>query len=205
MKQYIEDFLKNWSQGNGVEIYNETAFQFELGGYLREKLKPGGYKVHFERDIMSLYGLSGLYKRNPDILIFKGNDPQVAEEKYAIELKYPMPSDGPTDKMFEMLMDIAFVHQLKANDFEGAYAITLTNRPEFYNNDSKEKAESIPKTPKRGDIFHTNSPKIVLSNPTKYYKTKKGTGRDIMVPSFTGSWETLYNDYRYYIIEGKGE
>ena len=196
IKQYILDFLNNWEKENSPEIYNETAFQFELGLYLRDKLKNSEFKVHFERDIVSMYNLNGLYKRNPDILIFKDG----CKDKYSIELKYPMPSDGAPDKMFEMLTDIAFVYQLKNNGFAGTYAITLTNREDFYVKREERKAEKTG-APKRGTVFRENYPNIEIKVPSKYFQTKKGTGREVIVPSFTGKWEKLSNGFRYYIIE----
>lgn len=64
IKGFIEDFLherdkdylkKNpYSKMDPEFIYNEFSLQFELGFYLREKLKNDEYKVYFEKNIKEL-------------------------------------------------------------------------------------------------------------------------------------------------------
>lgn len=64
IKELIEDFLherdedylkKNpYSRMDPEFIYNEFSLQFELGFYLREKLKSDGYKVYFEKNVKEL-------------------------------------------------------------------------------------------------------------------------------------------------------
>ncbi len=73
-------------ENESIEIYNEFSLQHELGIFLRERLT--GYKVQFERNTR-FFGISGTVKHEIDIVIYNSN------EKYAIELKFPVNSQYP--------------------------------------------------------------------------------------------------------------
>ncbi|MBQ8196894.1 MAG: hypothetical protein IJZ73_02415 [Clostridia bacterium] len=239
--KHIEDFLRKWAKTGRPEIYNEFSFQFELGGYLRKKLPK--YKVQFERNISDFFideknyqNRNNLvkdnetikykfYKKEIDIVVFEGDNPWGATEKYAIELKYIMPSDPTTDKMHEMLEDVAFTAQLRdQNNFENVsivgndqkiksitkqsfchtYAVTLTNRNDFYEcrkgwKGDKQDLESTG-AESRYYVFRTEGTgKNGISCAGGKYEKGGKLARD--VPSFTSKWQDLQNDFRYYMVE----
>lgn len=240
MKKHIEDFLGKWVKGNltGVEIYNEFSFQFELGEYLRNALGRS-YKVQFERNISDFFINEKSYKNKEnlkkdkalikgpfqkkeiDIVVFKGKNPWETSEKYAIELKYIMPSDPTSDKMHEMLEDIAFTQQLvvstnyfqrpndklcngtaiKKSPFNKSYAVVLCDRKDFWygKTNLREKNNVF----SRYKIFRTylKMNQVIDIELDKRSKYLKSTGKGIEVNPFTSKWVDLTDNYKYYIVE----
>ena len=105
-----------------IEIYNEFSLQHELGTFLRVKLTD--YKVQFERNTR-FFGIEATVKHEIDIVIFK------EDEKYAIELKYPLNGQYP-EQMFSFIKDIKFMEELKESGFDGTYCLTLVKDKNFY-------------------------------------------------------------------------
>lgn len=208
IKEAIKDFLEK--EITRLDIYNEFALQFELGKYLENKLS--GYKVQFERNIVDFFidenvdtGIkdkqnikNNFCKREIDLVIFKGNKPCDAKEKYAVELKYIMPKDPTTDKMDHMLEDIAFIQQLtNAENFEPnnkvpfdmAFAVTLCNIPSFWKGKVRSEKHKIFRNGAKSD----NDIEWTLRNEKK-----------IRTQSFSAEWKktTIKGiDYCYYIVE----
>lgn len=245
IKNYINDFLVTWAKNKNVpEIYNEFSFQFELGKYLSEKMP--NCKIQFERNISDFFInehsyinsddliadkatiKNNFYKKEVDMVIFKGNSPLEAEEKYAIELKYIMPPDPTTDKMYGMLEDIAFVQQLRNNqnfnkvnltgarnryskiiskkEFDGCFAITLCNIPRFYSLTRQSKKgnclyyESTNAVGRYWIFRETVNNKCVELNIAGDYEKSQGVRRH--VKPFKSQWVDLcFNNYKYYIVE----
>ena len=170
----------------------------------------------------------GFDKREIDIVIFKGKLLEPIE-KYAIELKYIMPSDPTSDKMHEMLEDVAFIQQLtnsgmfsktlpssgekiEQQPFNECFAVTLCNMELFYQGNKKAEKKPLgsPTSPSRYEIFRGDNNIIELSNskePTKYIKS---TGKEVKVKNFKSKWIDLnykpinkqnYGNYKYYIVE----
>lgn len=240
IRKYVEGFLNDWAGGKSTDvcIYNEFSFQLELGKYLQGKIS--GYKVQFERNICDFFMPTEnlkddrseikkhFYKKEIDIVVFKGNNPWDAKEKYAIELKYIMPSDPTTDKMHEMIEDVSFIQQLICDDnfkpkkapFNGAMAVTLCNIENFYKNLCKNKncdkcvikkqyKEELLSQPTRYNIFQTKTDNCEnMGNKYNEQKDKKtewkyikSTGKEVSVNPFCVEWKDLSNNYKYYIVE----
>ena len=81
----LEEFV-DLIRNEEVEVYNEFSLQHELGIFLRAKLTEN--KVQFERNT-KFFGITGTVKHEIDIVIYNEN------EKYAIELKYPLNGQYP--------------------------------------------------------------------------------------------------------------
>lgn len=102
----LEEFV-DLIRNEEVEVYNEFSLQHELGIFLRAKLT--GNKVQFERNV-KFFGITGTVKHEIDIVIYNEN------EKYAIELKYPLNGQYP-EQMYSFVKDIKFMEQLKEAGF----------------------------------------------------------------------------------------
>lgn len=251
IKTSIEDFLNGWASGNDefsdVCIYNEFSFQFELGKYLRMRFPD--YKVQFERNISDFfineanYGNDAqlkkdraaakkpFYKREIDIVIFKDENPWDAAEKYAVELKYIMPSDN-IDRAYELLEDVAFTQQLVNTDnfksetenvrsgrFNGAIAVTLCNRETFWKPSTRKvkkvKPEISDETVRRYAVFRTDNglgaAKCELTEEQTYRreygkKSDKPSYKDVVVKPCEITWVKLNepkDDFRYYMVVSK--
>ena len=122
MSKDIKDWLKkfwDYRDKNNIEIYNEDSLKFELGLYLREKLKGTNYKVQFERNV-NKFGIdkSKTVKSEIDIVIFSDD----SREKYAIELKYPRHGQY-TQRVYNFITDIVFMEKVKVL---GGFSKTFT-------------------------------------------------------------------------------
>lgn len=250
IKTAIENLLNGWASGcdkfSDVCIYNEFSFQFELGKYLRIRFPD--YKVQFERNISDFFineaqynsekaqkirsaVKAPFYKREIDIVIFKGENPWDAGEKYAVELKYIMPSDN-IDRAYELLEDIAFTQQLINHDnfkpeieivnskpFNGAIAVTLCNRETFWKPSTRKvkkvKPEISDETVRRYAVFRTDNglgaAKCELTEEQTYRreygkKSDKPSYKDVVVKPCEVKWVKLNKpkvDFRYYIVVSK--
>lgn len=247
IKEQIEGFLAGWASGcdkfSAVCIYNEFSFQFELGKYLRIRFPD--YKVQFERNISDFFineakynsekaqkirsaVKAPFYKREIDIVIFKGENPWDAGEKYAVELKYIMPSDN-IDRAYELLEDIAFTQQLinpdnftptienvKNEPFNGAIAVTLCNRETFWKPNNRQVRDEITGAVHRYDVFRTyqnenEDASRKLTEEQTYRreygkKSDKPSYKDVVVKPCEVKWVKLNkhkDDFRYYIVVSK--
>ena len=172
MKDLIENFMNSFS-AHEADIYNEFSLQHELGIFLRNELKDKGYKVQFERNIKNFLGnsaeekKSSFVKKEIDIVIFKGENPENCTEKYAIELKFPVNGEYPK-QMYKFVQDIKFMEQVKHDaGFDGCCVLTFVNQDAFYN--AKEAADGIYKY-FRGE---TAELKGVIENPVNDSEGKK--------------------------------
>ena len=244
IKKSLEEFLKGWASAEkgflDVCIYNEFSFQFELGKYLHKRFPE--YKVQFERNISDFFineadydGRNDqlkqdraeikkpFYKREIDIVIFKGENPWDTDKKYAVELKYIMPSDN-IDRAYELLEDIAFTQQLvnidnfksktdneKRQPFNGAIAVTICNRSAFWTLSTRNvKPETTGATIHRYEVFRTDkSGSVAVLDREQVYrreygkKSKKQSYKDIIVKPCEVKWEKLDNfkeGFRYYMV-----
>lgn len=246
IKKQIEEFLDGWASGDGefsdVCIYNEFSFQFELGKYLRIRFPD--YEVQFERNISDFFineekynfekaqkirsaVKAPFYKREIDIVIFKGKNPWDAEEKYAVELKYIMPSDN-IDRAYELLEDIAFTQQLINHDnfkpeieivnskpFNGAISVTLCNRETFWTPNNRQVREEITGAVHRYAVFRTDNglgaAKCELTEEQTYRreygkKSDKPSYKDVVVKPCEVTWVKLNepkDEFRYYMVVSK--
>ena len=243
IKKEIKKFLDGWASGDGefsdVCIYNEFSFQFELGKYLHKQFRE--YKVQFERNISDFfineekYNFEKakkirsavkvpFYKREIDIVIFKGANPWDAEEKYAVELKYIMPSDN-IDRAYELLEDIAFTQQLinldnfkpeienvNPKSFNGAIAVTLCNRSSFWTpNNRQVKKEITGASVHRYEVFRAEDARCELDKEQTYrreYGKKSDTPsyKDVVVKPCEVMWVKLEKPkdaFRYYMVVSK--
>ena len=183
----VEDFL-----------YNEYALQFEFGYYLRNKLK--NCSVQFEKNI-------SLYNFNKSIFCKKEIDLVVAEQdsqgkvvwKCAIEFKCPRKGCGETtENMYGMLKDIRFTEQLKAQGFNAAYCIAVTDDGAFY--DSTHSTSG--KNSVLYDIFRQGNE--IHGTVTRTIKKKDGTlqQKDYEVMGkYSVQWQLIKNDFKYYLLD----
>jgi hypothetical protein len=185
-----------------ADIYNEFSLQHELGIKLREVFQHynaannTSFVVQFERN-RSFFAISapGIPKSEIDIVIYdiKAND------KYAIELKFPLNGQVPM-QMYKFLEDICFCEKLVDNGFNGAFAVTLANDDRFYEAKSKcdvnypychfrQKAVSTLRTPIGSPIVPTGE--------------KKGDKRFELKNSYDITWNSTPNikNGKYYIVE----
>lgn len=175
IEQLLKDFMQLINK-NEVEVYNEFSLQHELGIYLRDRLKD--YKVQFERNT-KFFGISGTVKHEIDIVIYRNN------EKYAIELKYPVNGQYP-EEMFSFIKDIKFMEEMKTAGFDSTYCLTLVEDKNFY---SGEKQDGI------YSYFRGNTPiHGVITKPTG----KKDFELNIE-KSYLIDWKTI-QDMKYYLI-----
>jgi len=121
IEQLMRDFIHLVEIGQ-VEIYNEFSLQHELGIYLRTKIN--NYKIQFERNT-KFFRIYGTIKREIDIVVYNDN------EKYAIELKYPLNGQYP-EQMFCFVKDIKFMEEIKSQGFNATYCLTIVQNRNFY-------------------------------------------------------------------------
>lgn len=160
-----------------VEVYNEFSLQHELGIFLRAKLT--GNKVQFERNT-KFFGITGTVKHEIDIVIYNEN------EKYAIELKYPLNGQYP-EQMYSFIKDIKFMEQLKEAGFDGAYCMTLVRDKNFY---SGNKVDGVYSYFRNGNTIHGT-----IINPTG----KKDESIDVH-GEYQVEWKSI-NNWKYYIVD----
>ena len=129
---YINELLNSFINNKSVpNIYNEASFQLELTIFLRVNLYKQ-YIIEIERNINDLYPNQespkiNFLKRDIDIVIKKNGE----DKKYAIELKFGSDKEIP-DKMFETCKDIAFLEQLKSNNFSSCFSFFITKCDSYY-------------------------------------------------------------------------
>ena len=160
-----------------VEVYNEFSLQHELGIFLRAKL--AGNKVQFERNA-KFFGITGTVKHEIDIVIYNEN------EKYAIELKYPLNGQYP-EQMYSFVRDIKFMEQLKEAGFDGAYCVTLVQDMNFY---SGNKVDGVYSYFRNGNTIHGT-----IIKPTG----KKDESIDVH-GEYQVEWKSI-NNWKYYIVD----
>ena len=115
-------------------VYNEFSLQHELGIYLRDELKKvnNDYMVQFERNVNNAFQGNGItIKKEMDIYIYNKSD---ANEKYAIELKFPRNGQYPV-QMGCFVNDIDFMQDVKKiGKATGTFVLTLVDDDKFYSN-----------------------------------------------------------------------
>lgn len=173
LKILINEFMNLVATGE-VEVYNEFSLQHELGIFLRAKLTS--YKVQFERNT-KFFGITGTIKHEIDIVIYNDN------EKYAIELKYPLNDQYP-EQMFSFVKDIKFMEELKEAGFSSTYCLTLVQDKNFYSGQKQDgiyayfrgqdlvHGEINKPTGKKDESVYVNGYYIInwnSCNATKYY------------------------------------
>ncbi len=182
LEKYLNDFVY-YAIHEKIEIYNEFSLQHELGIYLRERLKDTEYKIQFERNA-AYFGVdkSKLIKREIDISVFNRN----LDEKYAIELKYPLNGQYP-ETMYSFIKDICFCEQLTQSGFDGALAFAIVNDKLFYEGSMKEGIYSYFRTlkPLKGSII----------KPTGTVPDEIILNREYFI-----NWNKISETSRYYII-----
>ena len=177
IKELLYKFM-SLVENRQIDIYNEFSFQHEMGIYLRSKLD--GYKVQFERNTKH-FDISGTVKHEIDIVVFNDN------EKYAIELKYPLNGQYP-EQMYSFAKDIAFMEELIERGFDGAYCVTLVNDKNFY---SGKKTDGI------YSYFRTNA--MLGGNIEK--PTGKSEETIELKKSYSIKWEGQTAKMKYYIVD----
>lgn len=118
----IHDFFSKLIEEASIEIYNEFSLQHEMGLFFRTLFPE--YKVQFERNT-KFFNIGNLIKKEIDIAIY--ND----DERYAIELKYPLNGQYP-EQMYSFIKDIKFMEQLKESNFTNSFCVTLVSDRNFY-------------------------------------------------------------------------
>ena len=200
----LEDFIAKVSKGI-ISFHNEPSLQMNLACFLRCSLKSTNYKVEVEVDIKDAFGLptftTKCEKSKIDIVIFDGPDIRTADEKYAIELKYPHRKAYPF-MMYSCVKDIAFMEEAQdlwgtgiKNPFNGSFCLTFVDDKNFYTATPFQKPGSIyshfrPVGGKTAPIHGT----IVRPN--------KGSGSPLSLNifgSYTIEWKQS-NKYNYYLV-----
>lgn len=202
----LKSFMDYKTQGR-IKIYNEISLQLELGVYLRDKLK--GFSVRFERNIeyyKPQLNKDDFTKREIDIVLFKGSDEPAAEEKYAIELKFPRKGQYP-EQMFAFLKDIKFMEEVKSElNFNSTFCLTLVDDKNFYKHSerSNNPIYSYFRIPENEVKCICADNSILKPTGTEYYSVKFSDDHIIQ-------WQHLGNncdwtdkdkeEYRYYIVK----
>lgn len=149
-RQLIEKTIRNFlNTVTDNDIYNEFSMQHELGIKLREEFEKYNtannchFVVQFERN-RTFFNINNPSNTNPntnipkseiDIVVYDKNDTEdkTKWKKYAIELKYPLKSQGKEpERMYEFFEDVSFCEKLKNGGFTSAFAVVLTNNPNIY-------------------------------------------------------------------------
>ena len=168
----IKSIIESFWQDNTHDLYNEFSLQFELGIYLRNKLDEK-YLVEFERNVSDFsINKKETCKKEIDIVIYTKDK----KEKYAIELKFPVNGQYP-EQMYKFIKDIQFMEELRNNDFDGCYVLTLVNDDNFHNGQTE-------------GIY-------------KYFRSKKPITGTIHKPTGKGKGEASCEITGSYVIEWK--
>lgn len=184
-------YLKKYN----LEIYNEYSFQHELGIYLRGIRELKKYRIEFERNV-TYFGIEGTCKKEIDIVIYN----KATDEKYAIELKYPINGQYP-EQMYKFIEDIQFMEELKQKGFNNCYAFVLVDD----NCNGKLFHEGRIKTGIYSYFRVGNNLHGKINNPTG--ENKKGQLHNIK-GSYKIEWKTPYTrlvckEYRYYLLKAQ--
>ena len=195
IQKQFEAFLASPSSSIATTDYNECTLMCRFAAYLREQLP--GYIIECGRNI-GYFGLNknDFYKRDIDIVVYKRDSEGKITEKYAIEIKCPTASGKETtQKMADMLLDIAFIRQLTdIGGFDGANCITMTNVNKFnmFNTASGRKISSQYK------VLYDNFREGKSMGNFTILKGK--TTIDIDQPVQVTWTPVTSTDYHYYII-----
>ena len=194
LQPIIERFWLYLKKHN-IEIYNEYSFQHELGIYLRGIPKLKKYRIEFERNV-SYFAIKNTCKKEIDIVIYT----KTKDEKYAIELKYPI-NGQHQEQMYKFIEDIQFMEELKRNGFNNCYTFVLVD------DNCKGKAfhEGRIKTGIYSYFRVKNKLHGKINNPTG--ENKEGQSHDIN-GSYIIKWKTPYprlacKEYRYYLLKAQ--
>lgn len=178
----LKEFCDEISKGE-IEVYNEASIQCELLCYLRSRL-GNKYNIQLEINIED-FGLNkkDFLKKEMDVILFTPDK----REKHCIELKFPRHGQYP-EQMFSACRDVNFIEQLIKLGFNSSYFMMFTDDPLFYRNRRKS------------GIY-----KIFRDEKLIRGKIEKPTGKKDEVLYLDGEykieWQTLRNDFKYFIIE----
>ncbi len=157
---YFEEIIKSFiNLKSRDDIYNEASFQYELGYYLKSKIKEDcsdeeKYKVEFERNVKQFVDNvdKKINKHEMDICIYNKNDVS-PNNCYAIELKFPSIQPDKKKKykangaypetMKSIINDCIFANKLKNDyNFNSTFCITLVDSyaKNFYTLTGREKS-----------------------------------------------------------------
>ena len=191
--------------GSKIEVYNEFSFQHELGIFLRGKFEENGlygYKIQFERNAEKDFSIKDTVKKEIDIVVFKGEKPEEAEERYAIEIKYPDNGEYP-EQMFKFVEDIMFMEQLKDTGFRDTYCLTLVDDANYHSKTTKRsKMEGI------YAFFRDEEGKIKKTVNGDIYKPTgkwKGEIKYNIKGKYNVIWESCGTDKKYYLLKIQGD
>lgn len=191
----FEDFLASPQSKLTSTDYNECTLMCRFAAYLSAQLPD--YHVECGRNI-EYFGLDkkDFYKRDIDIVIYKRDREGNITEKYAIEMKCPTESGRQTtQRMEEMLLDIAFKEQLlSSGDFDDAKCIVMTDVNKFGLFTATRGRKITGKCKVMYDIFRDG--KSVSGIPL----TKGKKSIEIKGPVQVTWLSVEGTDYRYYII-----
>jgi hypothetical protein len=188
----IESFVE-FARRNDLEIYNESALQFELSFYLREALGKD-CKIQLERNISYLSLRTDLVKKEIDILVFSDivslSDVIVVELKAIIDQKIARPIS-----VFNWITDMKFLEQLKSAGVGNCYSLFVTDNEKLLSESTISKSNTtlrlLPDFRKR-KIHGTYS---THSTPNKKIKTIS------LDSEYTFQWKKFVNGQRYFLIE----
>lgn len=122
----INNFISHISQ-NPIELYSEFGLQHELAIFLRNNYND--IKVWLEYPSNKIFNpLPTLVKKEIDIYIVN----QVGQ-RFVIELKMPKDDGGVPNAMYNAIIDVKFLEQLKFNNIDGCYSILFTSCTKFRN------------------------------------------------------------------------
>jgi len=172
----IKQFFSLLSQQQ-FEVYNEFSLQHELGIYLRNAFPQ--YKIQFERNT-KFFNISNCIKHEIDIVIYSNN------EKYAIELKYPLNGQYP-EQMFSFIKDIKFCEELREKGFNSTFCITLVQDKNFYEGKRTDGIYSY--------FRNTNEISGIITKPTGAKNERIEIHNSYFI-----TWEKC-NSERFYIVE----
>ncbi|MDU1911931.1 hypothetical protein [Fusobacterium sp.] len=183
----IESFLKLEEEKQFTRIYNEFSFQHELGIFLRENLGKE-YNIEFERNISYFFKVLNkkeFIKKEIDIVVYSKDK----KEKYAIELKHPLKSQGQhPEHMFAFLRDLKFLEELTRSGFTNGLSIVLTDDKRYI---IGNKVDGIYKYFRKNEIIKENIEKPTGENKFFINIEKK----------YVVDWKNLSNGYSYYILK----
>lgn len=189
MEKMINEFIEE-IKSTPIELYSEFGLQHELAIFIRNRYPK--LNVRLEYPTTKIFD-------NPKKLIKKEIDIFITKEKgyqYAIELKMPKKDCGTPKEMYNAIIDVKFLEELKLNGITKCFSLLFTQQTAFW---------SAP----RGkmhiyNIFngeHVNIQSIEKSHIPKFLHTK---GQIELKNNYQATWHKYHDSknksWKYYLI-----
>jgi len=115
----INTFIRTITE-QPIELYSEFGLQHELAIFLRNNFPE--LNVRLEYPTPEIFNpLPEFIKKEIDIYITTETG-----QRYVIELKMPKIDSGTPKEMYNAIVDVKFLEELRQNNIDGCYAILFT-------------------------------------------------------------------------------